>query len=516
VAGRTWLLGTVAAGLLAGGPACAQMTTSDLPVGTPGTNTRGPDEGGAGAARRPLDARLRAPGDPRTFILQPRIGLQETFTDNVNQSSTDRESDFITRGYVGLQASISSTRAQGYLDLTGAYDAYANTTNLNGFSASGYGVGSYAVLQDLLSLEVSGGITNGNISTFGDSAVDRSGTEGRTQVSTVGAAAHLTTTIGSFADLDGLARASWVTYKRADGTTDATLRPDDSSIAEVSAIADTAARFTKFQLVLQSQYTEDDDDFKNFGASAAAFYSVAPRVRLIGRVGYDDIHQPIVLDIQSEFWRVGFEYKLGGLSHITVEGGRRYNRPSYAADVLIEVSGRFYMTGAYAEEIKPDQVYINDEFLAFANSTQTLPELLVPDDFLLNANLLNETSLNKVAEAHAVYVWPSNNIDLSVVLTDRELIATGATERVLSFGTQYSRQIRPDLRATLNFTYDKTLDSQLFGESRSFDFGARLFYNLNPSLTLSAGYFYANDKRLTGAADKFYENAAFVAVLKTF
>src|SRR5690606_825780 len=236
--------------------------------------------------------------DPRALILTPRVGVQGAYTDNVRLTQDNRESDFVTRVYAGVDAMLNSPRAQGSLQVEASYDFYADSDDLNGWSARGFGYGSYALVQDLLAIEADGSITNGNVSTFGSSAVDRSGTDGRVQLSTLSAGPRLTTRLGDFADLDASARASYVAYEQADGSTVATL-PEDSTFYNVDLGIDTGDRYSNVQLNFFTTYEEDDRDYRSYSAIASSFFRVAPTLRLIARVGYDNVQDTSLVDIDA-------------------------------------------------------------------------------------------------------------------------------------------------------------------------------------------------------------------------
>lgn len=468
----------------------------------------------AGAAQAQA---VRAPtaADPRPLVITPSVGVQGSFTDNVRLTETNRDSDFVTRAFVGVDAILNGVRTKGVLQAQAAYDFYADADDLNGWSARGFGIGSYELVQNVLALELDGGLTNGNISTFGSSAIDRSGVDGRVQLATVGFGPRLTTRLGDFADLNAAARVSHVAYEEADGSTTALL-PEDSTLFNADVAVDTADRYANVQLGLAASYEEDDQDFRSYSAVASSYFRVAPSVRLIARAGYDSIEDAANLDIDAPVWSLGVEYRPNDRALFSVEGGQRYDETTWAALANVEVTNRFYLSGSYSESVEPDQGRINRDFENFVAQQNAVATPLTPDEFTVNGNLYDSASLNKEAQLHAVYTWPTQTLELSAMWSDRYLYDIRSHDRMVQAGVTYSRQLRPDLTAELGADYIEVYDSPIFGESRSYGLSAQLAYNLNPTLQLTGGYAYSDDKRFEPGDEKIRENVVFVALLKTF
>lgn len=452
--------------------------------------------------------------DPRPIIIQTSVGVQETFTDNVRLSSTNRESDLITTVHLGLDAALNGVRTKGALSLEGAYDFYADADDLNGWTLRGVGSGSYALIQNFLSLDAQGAITNGNLSTFGSSAVERAGVQDRVQVSTLSIGPKLTTQLGEYADVSAAARISWVAYDPADGS-NIVQAPSDSRLLSTALEIDTADRLSGLQLAFMAGYEEDDDDYRNLGLLGSAYVEVSPGLSVIGRLGYDNISEDSVVDIDAPTWTVGLRYRPHDRASFSIEGGERFEEPTWAASAEVQVTNRFYLNASYSEQVEPDQGFIVRDLTDFVGLTDEGTPL-APTEFGVIGNLYDSTSLNKVAQVQALYVWEAQSLRLSANWRDRYFYDSQTNDQSLTTSVAYLRQIRPDLEFEIGADYDETYDSPLYGESRSYEVWTRLSYNLNPTVRIIGGYAYADDKQRTFGGQNFRENALFVSLRKTF
>lgn len=454
------------------------------------------------------------PPDPRPVIIQTTVGVQETFTDNVRLSSTNRESDLVTTVHLGLDATLNGARTKGALSLEGAYDFYADADDLNGWTLRGIGSGSYAVIENFLSLDFQGAITNGNLSTFGSSAVERAGVEDRVQVSTLSVGPKLTTQLGDYADLDAAARISWIAYDPADGSNVAQT-PSDATLLSTALQIDTAERLSGLQFTLMAGYEEDNDDYRNFGLLGSAYVEVSPGLSVIGRLGYDNVSENSVVDIDAATWAVGLRYRPHDRASFSIEGGERYEEPTWAASADVQVTNRFYLNASYSEQVEPDQGFIVRDLTNFVGLGEDGTPL-APTEFDIDGNLYDSTSLHKTAQVEALYVWEAQSLRLSAHWRDRYFYDTQTNDRSLTTSVAYFRQIRPDLEFEIGADFGETYDSPIYGESRSYELWTRLSYDLNPTVRIVGGYAHADDKQRTFGGQSFRENALFVSLRKTF
>lgn len=453
--------------------------------------------------------------DAREFFIAPRLGIQESFTDNVLLASTNEQTDFVTRFNLDNQLGVNTGRTQISVQTTLSYDQYAKQDQLSDWSLQGLATGTYAAIPGFLYLDAEGEVTNGSITTFGTSAIDRSGTAGRVQLATYNFGPRVTTTVGDLADLEVRARAAQVHYDTED-TTITTLLPQNANILQASAVARTGERFTNLELVSAGNYQRDDHDFRLYNGIQSVFVRVMPSLRIIGRGGYEHVELPQMANLNAPVWSTGLEYTLNDESRITAEGGERYNHTNWRAEALIRLAQRLSWSASYREILAPAQVGINDSFEDFMNLSRLMATPVVSTNLPLFGNLVNQPSLAKTADTHLVYQTDIGRLDFNASWNDRRFVATGDHDRSLQGGVSYNHRLAADLEAALSATYGRTFSSPIFGESEFVSGELNIGYQLNSTWTARAGYAYLHSRQITPISATVSENVVFASLQKSF
>jgi hypothetical protein len=451
----------------------------------------------------------------------PRIGVQALVTDNVYLTPTDHTSDVLTSISAGLQAAYGGPRLDAMVDLQGGYDSYSRAHQLNGFSVTGMGTAAYQIVDQFLSFEADGNISNGNATTFGSPAVTRSGTAGQTQVLDASAGPRMRTVIGDVLDVDARARVGWVGYKEADGSVTTDL-PQDTTLGTIDILTTTGKRYASHEISTLLRYAVDDNNFSLYSGVASAYVNVSDSLRLIGRGGYDEVRQGAQanlgprVDIKSPMWSLGFEYELNPTATFRFEGGHRYDDASFASEILVEMTDRIYVLSRYEERILPAQIAFNDDFLTFVQDTRSLPGPLRAESFTFQGGLENETSKEKIGDVRMTYSWPTQSVSLGATWLGRERLQSKTHEENVSVDVGYERQMRPDLRGNIELQYGRTLDEVGTGNSRYFRGSAQLRFQYTSSIEIIGGYGYSNDRQTGVGGTRLVENAAYVSIAKSF
>ncbi|HEX4742005.1 MAG TPA: TIGR03016 family PEP-CTERM system-associated outer membrane protein, partial [Caulobacteraceae bacterium] len=434
------------------------------------------------------DRTRAADPDPATapqqaLVLQPSLELQEIYTDNVALTGSDKVSDLITRILLSLDGTLDAGRAQGHLDANVGYDIYARESAFSGWYAAGNGTASYALVPDLLTLKANASTSDGSISTFGVSATDRHGVPNLAQLTTYEVGPELTGRTPDGLEVKAAARFAQVFYSNASSGSLA-LPSNDSVFQLVGAVATDPTR--RLQLENSPEYLRDTQGFSSVSDVQSAFFRLG-EVRLIGRVGYDDITQGQLqgqlqsqaLHISAPMGSVGFEYRPNSTSTITVESGSRYGRPSWTADATIELSPRLLATASYVEEVQPGQVGVARSYFAFTEAAQNLPPLLAPRSFGVQPNVINATSFDRIATFRGVYHDEVNTLSVTTGWTKNEYLTVPGSDRTLLVDAVFTRRMRPDLTLMLRADYARTPESPTYGPSDAAGGAVQIAYRLN-------------------------------------
>lgn len=508
---KSWLFGTacvVAAAWssLANSQAAAPAETKPPPPNEPSAATEPP-------ARNILS---------HPVIIVPTAGLQETFTDNATLTETGRESDFITRFNLGATADIDHGRLTGHLNGSGYYDLYARHPDLSGWTVNADANSDYAIVRDRLVIHAAGNISDQYASLFNGSAIDRSGTAGRTRIGVYYIGPRLTTQIRDFAKLTADARVGQVYYSPADNSVEVAQLPQNATFFQSLLRLDTGERVRPYQLLTTSVVQTDNHDYRNFNLVQSVFYRVTPGIRLLGRVGYERVRQQGIDNIDSPVLSAGLEFRPNATSRISIEGGERFNRGAWAARADLRLGSRFLLFGRHTEMLAPDQLHLANDFDEFIAQSETLPTPTISRVFEFGQNIYNQTSYNKLTELRLAYNGDVNFIELSTLYSDREFLSTSTNpnpntkDRSLSADLSATRHVWPDLDLTVSGHFTHTYESPLYGASKTYGANVQADYHVNTTVGLQAGYSYRRGNQQFSGGEEFGENVAYVAIQKQF
>lgn len=453
--------------------------------------------------------------DAREFTLTPRLGVLESFTDNVLLSSINPEHDFVTRFNLDNQLSVNTGRTLISINSTLSYDKYATHDELDGWSIQGIASGTYAAIPGFLYLDAEGQVSNGNATTFGTSALDRSGTSGRVQLATYNIGPRITTTVGDFADLLVRGRFAQVHQDTQDAAIEALL-PSNSNIYQASAAATTGDRFLNLQFDTAGNYQADDHDYRSYNGTQSVFFRVMPSVRLLARGGYEHVELPFVTSINSPIWSTGFEYSFDEESRITLEGGERYNRTNWTAEAIIRIGSRLLWTASYRQALQPSQVSINDSFQNFMDFSRLITTPGITPGSPLFGNLIDQPSLTKTAETHLLYQTERDILDFALVYDEHRFVTVPGRDKSLQAALNYNRRLAPDLNLDIAGAYGRTFSSTVFGESENIRAEIGVGYQLNSTWNARVGYAISHSTQYSPVSDTVLENVGFVSLEKTF
>lgn len=448
-----------------------------------------------------------APG----VLLSPYIGLQESYTDNVNLTPTNKKSDFVTRGMIGVNAVANVGRLSARLDTHYAQDWYASTAHLDGGSVFADGSATYTLLPDRLWLDADGTVTNGYTSSFGQSAISRSGVDGRAQIGVYRIGPQFSSTLGDIADLQAAARFMQVFYSKADGTSAVLNLPANDSVGQIVARADTGDRHSGVELLTTGQYQTADHGFHMGNAVESAYVRLTPGLRAIARAGYERVYQTDTTDISAALLSAGLEFRFRNTSTITLEGGSRYDHTAWAADADIHLGQKLSLTAYYREQIAPDQIFVAGSFAEFVAETSALPPPIIPVTLTLQENVYNETSFNKNAQIRMIFQDEAQSASVTAWWSDRHFLRSNTHDRSATGSIYYSRALRRDLGASVSANYSRTFASPIYGQSENYGASADLLYYLNSTADIRGSYNFRRSHQIS-AGSQIISGAPVIAV----
>ena len=121
----------------------------------------------------------------RTWNIVPRVRLTETFTDNVNLTATDTQSDFITAVAPGVRINANTAKLRLVFDYELVGYIYARNSDYSNFQNYLNTFGTLEAIDNWFFVDFSGYVTQQMISPFGtQSASNANNNDNRTQTQT--------------------------------------------------------------------------------------------------------------------------------------------------------------------------------------------------------------------------------------------------------------------------------------------------------------------------------------------
>src|SRR5207249_6481216 len=114
---------------------------------------------------------------------------------------------------------------------------------------------------------------------FRTSAVDRSGTPGRTQLAIYRIGPRISAPLGTFADLGAAFRFQQVFYSGSDLSAQV-RQPSDNSAAQVVFSVDTANRSSRLQLLTTGEFQRASRHFESANAVQTIYLRLTPKLRV--------------------------------------------------------------------------------------------------------------------------------------------------------------------------------------------------------------------------------------------
>lgn len=268
--------------------------------------------------------------------LTPRLGLKETYTDNVRLAPRGLEqSDWITEISPGVSVAANGARLQMSADYALNYRAYANNSDANGHNHSLRSNALFNAWDRRFFLQAAASVAQQNISTLGAlTSSDANLTGNRTEVRQFSLSPYLVGRLGTFANWQG--RFSW-NRSESDGVASALnseTRGLQLSLSSGQQFSDLGWSLAYSQQQVDSsggQFARRDQE----SMTATVRYRVWPTLSALGTFGRDDNSFGNARgSTGGDFYTLGLEWAPSTRTKLRGELGERYfgNTASFNAE----------------------------------------------------------------------------------------------------------------------------------------------------------------------------------------
>lgn len=315
---------------------------------------------------------LQSTAHAQHIWFDPRAVGKIAFSDNSLLTESDRKSDVVLNGALGLNTRIEGRQVRGALDYSYDYLRFMSDQSEE-HRHSMFGTVDAEVWEDHFSV-------NGRAS-LRQVFLDRSGslskslankTSNRRLVQNYTGAGIFKGTLRNIADWR-LSYRYGLTLSPADDLEDETIttRFSDTQTHEVRASLNSGNRFNRIDWTLTASTQEtrrslDVQEFKNNRMGADVRLKVNRKLSLLGSVGYtSNGFQSTELAADGMSWDAGLRYTPGPKLDLSVRTGREGNRNTWAVRLQHFFSLRVTMTTNYTDTLTSNAIVLNDNLQSY-------------------------------------------------------------------------------------------------------------------------------------------------------
>jgi len=270
----------------------------------------------------------------RKWEIIPRLGVQETYTDNVRlQPPGSERSDWVTEVRPGVSINGRGARLRFNFDYSpdlvyrkeeGSHDVFHN---LNAF-------GNAELVRQLLFVDTRANVFQSNVALFGPQAVSNANsTDNRTTVRTFFLSPYLRHDFGS--EAQGEARYSFSTLNSG-STGGASTSNSDANRIDARLSSGPAYKLQTWNLTYSKEhidYTETHQSIDTEMISAYGRRLITPTLGLQATVGYENNDYGVAANSpKGKFWSIGPDWAPTDRTRLSATMGRRYYGPNQALD----------------------------------------------------------------------------------------------------------------------------------------------------------------------------------------
>lgn len=301
-----------------------------------------------------------APGAP-PFLYSLNFGIDEIATDNVAETETNRMADLSSLFSAGATLSANSARLTGVVSASGLYRRNINDTSLDQFSEYGYANAQSAVIPGNLYLSANGSIDDlprqggGSQNSIVQATQDTHSYE-------ISGSPYLYTSLGDI----GLNVLRYQIGQAWFSNNTASL--PSSGLGPITASTDQTARedlkfagtiFARLMSDVSLSGSEDDTGNTASGSLQKANgelvneYELTRSVALIGGGGYEYLHDPDVLSVNSRgpIWDVGGRLRPNADSSFLLVYGHHDGKSDFAGELAWRLTPFTNIYAAYTDSL---------------------------------------------------------------------------------------------------------------------------------------------------------------------
>jgi uncharacterized protein (PEP-CTERM system associated) len=297
----------------------------------------------------------------------PRISLSETYTDNVDLTSTSRKDDVVITASPGINIYGQGARGVLSLDYTANYLDFLkkNKTDLR---HNLLGLTRWELIEDLFSISANASISQQFLDrTKAFSVSDQNLTDNRRNVQTIGITPEFRHRFGSLGTASLKYEFSYVDISRnAELVAGQTV--SDTLTNRVTFNFNSGTRFTRLDWSVLASYSDTGRSTGVTGGEHTrvvfdAEYRIRRQIGILGSIGYEKITDQLLVRAPNNLtWDIGLRLEPGPRTSLNVRYGRRFRGDIWGVDGSYQISPRSFISLSYDERIDSFQSAFSQRF----------------------------------------------------------------------------------------------------------------------------------------------------------
>ncbi len=314
--------------------------------------------------------------------LTPSVTLTETYTDNVDLDSSEKQGDFVTQVSPQIDISRIGARLETSIIYSANYFYYPDGNDVHEVRHNLQSSLSSELVSDLLFIDASAGINQ----RFLDrqqaiSSEQTSRTDNRRTVQTYNVSPYLAHQFGSWATAQLKYTFRHVRMSAdPEQTTNFTVFGNSLS-HEGSFTINSGNRFNKLGWTLSAIYSNEgrevSNDLETTTARADFSYQLTDVLSLLGSAGYQNRDASgSFVNFKGFVWDAGFRLTPGPRTSLSFRYGNQYNGDTFSLNALYKITSKNTITLSYSDFIQTFQS------LAFEDNSNINLDSSLGSDFI--------------------------------------------------------------------------------------------------------------------------------------
>jgi uncharacterized protein (PEP-CTERM system associated) len=453
-------------------------------------------------------------------VIEPKVQLEAIYTDNVELTGSNEQSDVILRGSPGLFIGIDRERTRGNIDynLSGFFSTHDTSRSEIRHRLNGFVEGD--VVRDLFSIRVNGSIGQQFADISGPiSANSGNFTTNRRTVQGYSVTPRLYHEFGSFGRGELSYTFGYSNFENDSSNNSTALF--DSKRHRGSASFSSGSRFTRLSWTLDGFYDRvrrgNGSEFEAIEGSLDLGYALGRKIKLVGNVGYEDFQDDTLgRDEEGLIWNAGVRVTPSRRSEFEFRAGERFGDVVFSGKALYRFDERHTISGNYSEDIQVfgrgniDRISLIDAILRGIPVDENGVPITVgaPGFELTNLAFRQKRASLSVARSSRLFsttvtgFWERRRFD-------------GEPDARISYGGTVNLGYTIDASQTANVsvTYrNSDLTNGLTNEFLSFSTN----YDVKLTEVLTGSLRYIHSRRIGASGVDLSENAAIITIGATF